>query len=122
MGTQHDALAAFIYARGLVPEDQPLAEIAAKADLCRAGLAKLVDDLDTVSIDDAEEHVQGVFYEAGKLHFSSELRWWFRLLYQILLGQDDGPRLGQFTKIMTPEWMQTRISSTMEDHWASHIR
>lgn len=117
-----DALAAFIYARQLVSEDLSTEEIRRRADLSRSCLLRLIDDLDRVGSDDDDERVQSVFYEAGKLHFANELRWWFRLLYQVLLLQDDGPRLGQFTRIMTPCWIQDRIRSTMEDHWAAKGR
>lgn len=117
-----DALAAFIYARQLVSEDLPMAEILHRAGLARACLERLIIDLDSVGDDQDDEAVQSLFYEAGKLHFAGELRWWFRLLYQVLLLQDEGPRLGQFTRIMTPCWVQDRIRSTVEDHWAAKRR
>jgi len=32
----------------------------------------------------------------GKRHNYANLRDWFKALYQILLGQDEGPRMGSF--------------------------
>ncbi|KAF0138752.1 MAG: lysyl-tRNA synthetase class I, partial [Rhodospirillaceae bacterium] len=43
------------------------------------------------------EDLQNRVYEVGKRHPSvGDLRTWFRALYQILLGQDEGPRMGSF--------------------------
>ncbi len=39
------------------------------------------------------ESLQGVAYEVGKAEWDS-LREWFRMLYQTLLGQSEGPRFG----------------------------
>jgi lysyl-tRNA synthetase class 1 len=41
------------------------------------------------------EDVQGMLYEVGKKHFP-QLRDWFAALYEILLGQNSGPRMGSF--------------------------
>jgi lysyl-tRNA synthetase class 1 len=35
-------------------------------------------------------------YEIGKRHPFPELRAWFKALYEVLLGQDQGPRFGSF--------------------------
>lgn len=42
------------------------------------------------------EAIQTEVYEVGKKHNYSNLRDWFQALYQILLGQDEGPRMGSF--------------------------
>ena len=44
---------------------------------------------------DAEE-LQNIVYEIGKTHDFENLRDWFKALYQVLLGQDQGPRFGSF--------------------------
>lgn len=113
----NDPLAAFLYVRGLVSEDAALADIKARADLARECLVKLKNDLDSVSDESSEDDIQSIFYEAGKIHFSKELRYWFRVLYQVLLRHEDGPRMGQFTKIMTPYWVQEKIDSVLENPW-----
>lgn len=42
------------------------------------------------------EAIQSVVYEVGKSHAFENLRDWFKALYQVLLGQDQGPRFGSF--------------------------
>ncbi len=44
------------------------------------------------------EDLQTLVYEVGKAHAETfaSLRDWFKALYQILLGQDQGPRMGSF--------------------------
>jgi lysyl-tRNA synthetase class 1 len=67
------------------------AEVAALDDLART-LEALPDDADA-------EAIQTQVYEVGKRHPVGELREWFTALYQILLGQDTGPRFGSFIKL-----------------------
>jgi lysyl-tRNA synthetase class 1 len=40
--------------------------------------------------------IQHIVYEVGKLNNFSDLRTWFGTLYEVLLGQTDGPRIGSF--------------------------
>jgi lysyl-tRNA synthetase class 1 len=63
-------------------------------------LAQLRDKL--AAVPDAErtdaQALQNAVYEVGKAHVETfpELRAWFQCLYQVLLGQDQGPRMGSF--------------------------
>ena len=45
------------------------------------------------------EDIQTVIYEIGKANEFENLRNWFQALYQILLGQDQGPRFGSFVEL-----------------------
>ena len=45
------------------------------------------------------EEIQTHIYEIGKRHNFSNLRDYFKLVYQVLLGQEQGPRLGSFIKL-----------------------
>ncbi len=46
------------------------------------------------------ELIQNEVYEAGKRHFAqAELRQWFKTLYEVLLGSEQGPRMGAFIKL-----------------------
>jgi len=45
------------------------------------------------------EEIQSEVYETGKKYDYIELKDWFSCLYQILLGQDQGPRMGSFIAI-----------------------
>jgi lysyl-tRNA synthetase class 1 len=39
-------------------------------------------------------------YEIGKTHgFSDKLRAWFQAIYEVLLGQSQGPRFGSFIEL-----------------------
>lgn len=42
------------------------------------------------------EELQNIVYEIGKTHPFAELRAWFKTLYEVLLGQETGPRMGTF--------------------------
>jgi len=47
--------------------------------------------------------IQEEIYEIGKRHgFADDLRGWFRSLYEILLGQSEGPRFGSFVAYYGP--------------------
>ena len=47
----------------------------------------------------SSEQIQTEIYEIGKKYYSSNLRDFFKLIYQVLLGQEQGPRLGSFIKL-----------------------
>ena len=43
--------------------------------------------------------VQDIVYEVGKAHGFEPLRPWFAALYEVLLGQAQGPRFGSFAAL-----------------------
>ena len=45
------------------------------------------------------EDIQTLLYEVGKNHQFENLKEFFSLVYQVLLGQEQGPRLGSFIKL-----------------------
>ena len=45
------------------------------------------------------EEIQTFLYEVGKKHKFDNLKDFFKLVYQVLLGQEQGPRLGSFIKL-----------------------
>ena len=45
------------------------------------------------------EDIQTLLYEVGKNHQFESLKEFFKLVYQVLLGQEQGPRLGSFIKL-----------------------
>ena len=45
------------------------------------------------------EAIQNEVYEIGKRHDFSNLRDWFKALYEVLLGQTQGPRFGSFVAL-----------------------
>tara|TARA_B100000131_G_C17936045_1_gene540359 strand:- start:102 stop:839 length:738 start_codon:yes stop_codon:yes gene_type:complete len=45
------------------------------------------------------EEIQTLLYEVGKKNKFENLKDFFKLVYQVLLGQEQGPRLGSFIKL-----------------------
>jgi len=56
----------------------------------------LVSVLEAMPIDADASAIQSEVYEIGKRHEFENLRAWFKALYEILLGQEQGPRMGSF--------------------------
>jgi len=63
--------------------------------------AELRDGLKTLTGEATPENIQTLVFEIGKRHpgVFPGLRDWFQSLYQVLLGQDQGPRMGSFIAI-----------------------
>ena len=55
--------------------------------------------LKTIDTELLAEEIQTQIYEIGKKHNFVNLRDYFKLVYQVLLGQEEGPRLGSFIKL-----------------------
>ncbi len=62
----------------------------------QAAMADLLATLKALPEGATAEAIQTEVYEVGKRHPFSDLRAWFKALYEILLGQEQGPRLGSF--------------------------
>ncbi len=62
----------------------------------RAALADLLKELEALPDDTDAETIQSQIYEVGKRHPFANLKSWFRALYEVLLGQSQGPRMGSF--------------------------
>jgi lysyl-tRNA synthetase class 1 len=45
------------------------------------------------------EALQNIVFEVGRVHEFEPLRAWFQALYEVLLGQSQGPRFGSFVAI-----------------------
>ena len=60
------------------------------------------------------ETIQTEIYQIGKDHKFENLRDWFKLIYQVLFGKDDGPRFGTFVAIYgvekTVKLIESRIN------------
>ena len=61
-----------------------------------AALQDLVVVLEGLSSNSDASAIQNEVYEVGKRHEFENLRDWFKALYEILLGRDQGPRMGSF--------------------------
>jgi lysyl-tRNA synthetase class 1 len=65
----------------------------------RTALADLAERLLSLPRDADAESIQNAVYEAGKAAGFEPLRAWFAALYEVLLGQKQGPRFGSFAAI-----------------------
>jgi lysyl-tRNA synthetase, class I len=65
----------------------------------RAALEELAAWLAGCPADASGETIQNEVYEIGKRHGFANLRHWFKALYEILLGQEQGPRFGSFVEV-----------------------
>lgn len=65
-------------------------------DAERAALGDLLSTLEGLAPASSAEDIQTQVYEVGKRHGFANLRQWFQALYEILLGQAQGPRMGSF--------------------------
>ena len=64
-----------------------------------AALADLADTLAALPPGTAAEAIQDEVYGVGKRHPFPALKAWFDCLYQVLLGQQEGPRFGGFVAL-----------------------
>ena len=64
----------------------------------RAALQDLAATLASLS-DTSAESIQNAVFAVGKRHPFPDLRSWFGCLYQVLLGQQEGPRFGGFVAL-----------------------
>ena len=88
----------------------------APSDKERAALEDLVGRLKTVP--DSEktdgEALQTLIFSVGKDHEFENLRDWFKAIYEVCLGQSQGPRFGSFVAIYGPEETAGLIDSALK--------
>jgi lysyl-tRNA synthetase class 1 len=65
----------------------------------RAALSELADVLDKFGDERDQEKVQYEIYEIGKRHGFEPLRLWFAAIYEVVIGQSQGPRFGSFAAL-----------------------
>ena len=75
---------------------KPTKRFRAPADMERAALADLAARLAALPAGADAEAIQGEVYAVGKAHPFPDLKAWFQALYEVLLGQSTGPRMGSF--------------------------
>jgi lysyl-tRNA synthetase class 1 len=79
----------------------------------RAALGELEDWLAAQEVADPEA-IQFEVYEIGKRHGFEPLRTWFQALYEVLLGQAQGPRMGTFFALYGLEESRRLIAEARE--------
>lgn len=59
------------------------------------------------------EEIQSIVYAVGKDHDFENLRDWFKALYEVLLGQSQGPRFGSFIELYGVEETREMIDKAL---------
>ncbi|HUW80666.1 MAG TPA: lysine--tRNA ligase, partial [Acidocella sp.] len=105
---------AIVYNRDFVApkkqfRDPTAVERAALADLA----ASLRQSLAEYPGESAAEQLQNLVYAVGKRHPFAPLKAWFDCLYQVLLGQMEGPRFGGFIALYGVDRTIVLIETTL---------
>ena len=63
----------------------------------KKALDNLIKILKTIPQNTEAEKIQTIIYSTGKENgYSDDLRSWFKLIYQVTFGEENGPRMGFF--------------------------
>ena len=77
-------------------------------------LAQSLKNFDSDKKNDPQE-LQNLVFQIGKNHgYEKNMRDWFLALYQILLGQDQGPRMGSFIALFGVEEFLKLVGGKVE--------
>jgi lysyl-tRNA synthetase class 1 len=87
----------------------------------RAALADLAETLRGMDSGADAEAIQAVVYEVGKRHPFPALKAWFDCLYQVLLGQPEGPRFGGFVALYGLSETVALIEGALTRPAAAHL-
>jgi len=93
---------------------KPNKSFRAPTDIERAALTELNEKLGGLPDGASGEDIQNLVYEVGKAHEFENLRDWFRALYEVLLGQSQGPRFGNFVELYGVEETREMIEKALK--------
>ena len=79
----------------------------------RAAMEALSNRLGGMEETATAEELQTVVFEIGKTHEFENLRDWFKALYEVLLGQSQGPRFGSFIELYGVDATKTLIDRAL---------
>jgi len=65
----------------------------------RKGITELINTLSTLNNETSSDDIQAIVFAIGKKLEYENLREWFKGLYETVLGQSEGPRMGSFIKL-----------------------
>ena len=82
----------------------------------KKALEALVKTLDKCDDKMKPEDIQTMIYSTGKENgYTENLRDWFKLIYEVVFGEENGPRMGYFVSFFglkeTIELMKDKISN-----------
>jgi lysyl-tRNA synthetase class 1 len=92
---------------------KPTKKYRAPDDMERTALQDLLAGLEAAPAGASAEDLQNIVYEIGKKHPFAELRAWFKTLYEVLLGQETGPRMGTFIALYGKDETATLIRQAL---------
>ncbi len=93
---------------------KPAKQYRAPTDKERTALADLDTRLGNLPEKVLAEEIQAEVYAVGKEHAFEPLRDWFQALYQVLLGQTQGPRFGSFVELYGIPETRTLIQQALK--------
>jgi lysyl-tRNA synthetase class 1 len=85
----------------------------------RKALQELSDELAKAPPNAHAEELQNIVYAVGKAHAFEPLRAWFAALYEVLLGQTQGPRFGGFIELYGVEQTRALIAKALAGELAA---
>ena len=82
----------------------------------KKALENLVSKLSTIKQNLNPEEIQSIVYATGKENgYEQNLRDWFKLIYEVIFGEENGPRMGYFVSFFglkeTIELMKDKINN-----------
>jgi lysyl-tRNA synthetase class 1 len=98
---------------------KPSKAFRAATDTESAALRDLSERLAALPANADAEAIQNMVYEVGKAHPFDNLRDWFRALYEVLLGQSQGPRFGSFVALYGNAETRALIGRALEGKLAA---
>lgn len=107
-----DRLAGFAI-RYFHDREKPFKTFREPTELERAALLDLYEQLGKVEGEQNAESLQTLVYEVGKAHPFENLRDWFRAIYEVLLGESQGPRFGSFIQLYGIERTRALIAEKL---------
>jgi lysyl-tRNA synthetase class 1 len=82
----------------------------------RTAILDLADRFEALGGPADAQALQQIVFDVGKAHEFEPLRAWFQALYEVLLGQSQGPRFGSFVELYgvdeTVALIREKLSST----------
>ena len=99
---------------GIVDFVKPAKKYRAPTAAEREAMDELLAQLEALPADADAEAIQNEVYEVGKRHDFENLRAWFKTLYEVLLGQEQGPRMGSFMALYGLEESKALIRGALD--------
>ncbi len=84
------------------------------SDKEKKGITELIEILSTLDKETSSDEIQSIIFSIGKKLDYQNLRDWFKGLYETVLGQPEGPRMGSFIKLYGIETTKELLEKVLE--------